>query len=340
MIAVPCKTDGLTEKKLLIYENIISIDNSSIPFSKIKSVHLKTENGFFLKLKLEDPTQSIILEFITLHLRDMIKNIILDRIKIAENISKNFLEKNIEYKKRVKNIKGIIKNSDLILKNIDKHEDLYLQKEMNFSPEMFYSSMNQSLINVFIKMNCSIEQFYNLLTNSYFFNIKNQKNSVDRLLAEELRGNKRDIGLTYATRVNSFSFMNLVDTEECQLDIKINKPKDIEFKPEYSLSTEMNKPLEKEEGILKYVDFEMDELSAEIKVKTQENVVVIPFEQSDFEAARDLCKIAYENKTVELKDEILGFSENLRNMIEGKYGKEALKYVERLIPSFYLSNNF
>ncbi|ELA41952.1 uncharacterized protein VICG_00969 [Vittaforma corneae ATCC 50505] len=195
MLSIDCYTEKIDSKmentvnkehtKLLIYEDRLAILNKIVLFTSVKSVHVKNEGGCFLKLKIDGPLPSIVLEFGTVHIRDMVKNIILDRVKTTENIAKKAVESNIDCKKILKNIQEIVKNPESLVKYTDKYVSLYFQKEMSFSPEAFFSSMNQPLMDVFIKMNCSIEQFYNLLTNSYFFDIKNQKNSLDRLVIRE-----------------------------------------------------------------------------------------------------------------------------------------------------------
>lgn len=356
MLSIDCcmdrtggKEDNTRSKehvKLRIYESELSILDKTISFTSIKSVHVKNEGGYYLKVKTGDPTPSIVLEFGTVHIRDMAKNIILDRVRMAEDIAKKIVESNIDYRRILKNIKGVIKSPESLVKHIDRHESLYFQKEMSFSPESFFSSMSQPLMDVFIKMNCSIEQFYNLLTNSYFFDIKNQKNSLDRLLSESLRAESSHsyagstaVGLDYPTRINSYSLLNLVETVDCPSAIKHSKSKQIEFEPECSL---LSTPVATGRCINTGghdVIFETGELSAELPVLDQHGTPFVTFDESDFEAARDLCKLVHASDNKDLIGEAIKFSETLKNLVEGKYGKEALGYVERLLPVFYCRLN-
>ncbi|ELA41951.1 uncharacterized protein VICG_00968, partial [Vittaforma corneae ATCC 50505] len=127
-----------------------------------------------------------------------------------------------------------------------------------------------------------------------------------------------------------------VETVDCPFEIKHSKSKQIEFEPEYSLlstSNTANNHVHSENA--SGVCFDMGKLRAELPVLDQHDAVSISFDQSDFEAARSLCKLVYVSDNKELIKEAVRFSEMLRNLVEGKYGKEALKYIERLVPTFY-----
>lgn len=338
MLTVNCQIDK-KPIKLNIHEIALTVAEKTIPFISIKSMHIKNEEGYFLKLKLDGSVPGLVFEFSTIHLRDMTKNLLLDRIKVAENLTRNLLERNLDYKKAIKNTKGILSGVDAFVHSVDKHESLFFQKEIDTRPEAFFSMISQPLLDVFISMNCSIEQFYNLYASSYFYSIKNQKNSLDRLLAERLRQQDtiQTVQMDYATRINSHSLLSLAEATEWPPEIRSPKRKLVGFEPGCPFENLCDEEVQLEKG--KTVQFEPRELTAEISVKDQESSETIPFESADFEAARELCRLVYASRGKgDLPDEVIKFSETLLSLVEGKYGKEAIKYVERLIPSFYYAS--
>ncbi|KAI5179873.1 hypothetical protein PAEPH01_2714, partial [Pancytospora epiphaga] len=67
---------------------------------------------------------------------------------------------------------------------------------------------------------------------------------------------------------------------------------------------------------------------------------VFQYDPKDFELARDICKIAYQQKhDASILNEAMEFSTTFKEMILGQYGEESMNYVERLIPSFYISSD-
>lgn len=352
MLSLNCKNT-----KLEIYENRFTAFERNIYFSEIISLHTKNDDSsslFLLKIKLDD---SIILEFESMYLRDLIKNIILDRMKILNELKDKVLECNPDFKKAFRSVKGILDEESFIkMYTKGTYNTMILnlfswsRKTEEITTENFFRIFNQTLLDVFINMNCTIEQFYNLLTTSYFYDIKNPKNSLDRLLNENIREKSyktvnekkkypnipinSECNLNYATRINSYSLLNLSNSVESNIEMKPRISKTVEFTPEYPYlnepsTVENNLQIQKcQKGCML---FGMKELKAQLFVKNQNETCSISFDKSDFEAAKEICKLAFLNQN----EEMFKFSDRFVQLIEGKYGKEALKYVERLIPNFY-----
>lgn len=322
MFSIECTIDNL-EAKIEIHEEkliIKSKNDKPIFFNDVKSVNVKNLEKFLLKIKIDDA--SFIFEFENMHLRDLVKGIILDRIQLAESIPKTFISSNVDYNRAFRNVKTVVGESQFI-KTVDIHPSLYFQKSIQeITLENFYRSLNQPLVDVFITMNCTISQFFNLLVSSYFYDAKNQKNAFDRLLLLRLR----DFGssMDYASRINSYSLLNMAESSEYFPEQKTVQSKPIDFEPIYPFH-----PSKKEYS--NSYDFKVKELIADFAVEIQNEEPQFIFDQSDFETAKELCKLMF----ISYDEKIAKFSDDFTNLIVGKYGKEAFNYVSRLIPTFY-----
>lgn len=328
MIHLNCIADN-HEARLFVYDDRLEIKNETnqiIHYTSIKSLHVKNEEKYLLKIKSEN--FGIILEFQTMHIRDFVKTIILSAMSTVEAINKNVISANSEFKNLLTGLKGTLNNSQ-VLKSIDKHESLYLQKNNHPGPADAPMALNQSLVDVFIEMNCSIEQFYNLLLSSYFYDIKNQKNSIDRLLSDRSRNFSSKID--YATRINTYSILNCSNIDNSILKEKQNRQKPVEFHPYFH--QDKTDILESTEGA--YVLCSKP-LTAVVELEDEADASHFEFDPADFVVARDMCKIVYNNTDKEIIEEATKFSASFLNLIEGKYGKQALKYVGALVPTFYI----
>lgn len=322
MISICCGLDGQNVKIEIHEERLVIIANTTkiINFCQVKAVSVKNIEKFLLKVKLDD--SFAIFEFENLHLRDLIKSIFLDKIKTAENIIKNSISSNIEYSKSFKHMKSVI-NDKQFASSVNMHDSVYFQKSVHeITPENFFKILNQPLVDVFITMNCTITQFFNLLISSYFYDIKNQKNGFDRLISLRLR--EFGSGMDYATRINSHSLLNMAESSEIQLEHKVVKSKTVEFEPLYPFES-------KNKEYSNSYKFEFKDLVADLEIEVQKEDLAFVFDPSDFETARDLCKLTFRAPN----EESMKFSEDFTNILAGKYGKDGLKYGSRLIPSFY-----
>lgn len=331
MLEIPALIQG-NPVKLQLHDSSIKIldakTTSEYSLSQIQSIQVKNTEIYLLKLKMDD--LSIILEFENMNVRDLAKSLLLNIITPSEELQKKLLDIQIDKKILFGNIKTIISGSQ-IFKTLKSDLNLY-QKTIN---EDIYSSnilnaMTQPLIDIFISMNYTINQFFNLLTSSYFYDIKNTKNAIDRMLFERIRQFNGDID--YATRINSYSFMCSSNIDQKGFEIKEPKKKPVDFSPIY--------PFETKEEIINDSGYEIKfkELVCEFEPKIEKNKILMEFDQKDFEIARDLCKIAYSTDDLEIQKEIVEFTKNFREMIIGKYGTDAISYIERLMPDRYIKN--
>lgn len=340
MKGIPAKLENrdifieIMEKMLRIKEGNVIKDYS---FTSIKSLHVKNAESFLLKLKLED--SSLVFEFPSLHIRDLAKSLLVNAIAPLENIQKAILDSNIDTKLMHSNLKSILNNTQFF-KYTKSNADLYLQKSSSdiYSPN-FLNIFTQPMIDIFISMNCSLNQFYNLVISSYFYDIKNSKNSIDRLLSERVREvgsepteSTRSMApdVDYATRINSYGLMSLSMVENQTCEVKEHKNKSIEFEPIYPFESKQE---QEENG---NYEFKLEELECNFDVSAEKEEAILEIDSKDFELARDFCKLAYQNDDEELSKEAVTFSSNFKEMVEGKYGMDALKYIERLLPTFYL----
>lgn len=322
MISIGCSSEGQTVKVEIHEEKFVvkGKTNQIVLFSDIKSVNFKNTDQFLLKIKFDE--FSIVLEFDNLHLRDLIKGIILDKIQTVENIQARTISSNLDYSKSYRNVKNVISDAQFI-KAVEKHTSLYFQRSIqNITSENFFKSLNQPLVDIFITMNCTITQFFNLLVSSYFYDIKNQKNAFDRLLLLRLRD--FGSGMDYASRINSHSLLNMVEDSNSEAEYKVATSKPMDFEPLYPFKPENTE-------YSNNFQFELKSLTADFDIEIQKEDPVFVFDPSDFETAKDLCRLMFSSPD----ENLMKFSEDFTNLLIGKYGKDSLKYAHRLIPSFY-----
>lgn len=318
---------GITDEEVIIEYNSTT---HVFSFLKISSLHVKNSEKFLLKIKSNDSV--IIVEFDSMHVRDLAKSILIAKQITEDQINKHAISSIDGYKNIFQNLKDVI-NTSHYLKSLNKHESLFLQKGNGPELENSPFKLNQTLLDIFVSMNCSLDQFFNQLSSSYFYDIKNPKNIIDRLLADKIRS--FNTKMDYATRINTFSYLNNLKIDQEDVKRKETKSKSVEFRPIY-YQEEHDQQL----PYNTYLNYELKEASliAEIVVKNEKETQFIDFEPNDFKVARDLCKLAYESTDFVTVEEIKKFSINFENIIEGKYGKGALSLTERIIPTFYANN--
>lgn len=336
MIFFDCKLHG-KDSKICIYEEKTAIeskdDKTEFMFIHIKSLLVKNGDSYLLKIKSEDT--SVICEFKSMHVRDLVKSVILSSINTVENMKKSAITCNLDYCDILKNLKNIIGASQFC-KTVNMHESLFFQRNTDFTSENLPMALSQPIIDVFVSMNCSFEQFINQLKDSYFYSIKNKKNSVDRLISDRIR--HFDTELDYATRINTYSLLNSSTVQYENTEVRANKGKEVEFNPIY---------IETNENDVSYSDnyvFTVNKPILNLNVLDEKEGIYFEFDPSDFEAARDMCKLIYINQTQnprkdDLNDEAIKFTESFKNIIEGKYGKDALEYITTLLPTYYFADN-
>lgn len=346
MLRIPATVSG-RDASLVFRDSLLTVSDTATaastdhPFTSIKSVHTKNSSDTFLmKLKLDN--SSLILEFFSSHVRDLVKAILHHRAISAESLQKNLLDRNIEAKKFNQNIQSLShfhgkeRLTDSILRNTSLivGTDLYTQTEYSdLLSSDFVPSLTQPLVDLFLSMHYSLNQFYNLFVSSYFYDPKNSKSPIDRLLSERIRGFASDVD--YASRINSYGFMALSDLTVPPMVIKEPKSKPLDdmepacpLLPDDTHERTLSKPTAQYRLIMRSLTctFEPGIIPERIRFR---------FESKDFELARDLCRLAY-LKEPEILREAPTFTAEFREMLRGHYGEDSLRYVERLCPTFYM----
>lgn len=327
MLTFDCRVDGSSSRLEVLEDRIlVKREQGTVEcmYADIRSLHVKNGESFLLKIKLE--SSSLILEFASMHVRDLVKSMVLSTIRSLESMDKSIISSNIEYRNLFGSLRNILTSSQFF-KSMSRHDALFFQNGRDMALDNLPNALNQALVDVFVSMNCSAEQFFNLLMSSYFYDIRNPRNSIDRLLADKLRG--FNPGMDYATRINTFSLLSMA-TAGCEsIGTRKTKSKQVEFEPLYFFE-----PTESQ--YTNEYKFQVSGLSANLTPVDEEEVQACDFNGADFETARGLCKVVYKSQDSQIVEEARRFTESFRNMVEGKYGEDALKYVERILPTFYI----
>lgn len=306
-----------------------------IPLIEIRSLHVKNNEGFFLKLKLSEET--IVLRFKTLHSRDIIKSIILSFMKTDQDIAKKILESDPAMRVLFNNIKQWISPSKFWSINRDKMKQMVAivrqqpSKEMEIDEKSFISSLDPVLLNIFEQMNCSMNQFYNLLRQSYFCNPKNEKNSLDRMVSSAVRSH--EVKQDFASRINTHSILALKPIEDVKIDPSTKEGKKVEFLPIYPFEEE------KAERPRRRFMFEKKPLRCEVELEITPMVEKKIFEKKDLSWIRDLSKVVYKSmkeKDGEFLKEVDGITKRFLDGMEKKYGKGCGAYLRRILPTYFI----
>lgn len=354
MLTIPARFDG-RDIQLQILENRLCVADASTArtydFTAIKSLHVKNADTFLLKLRLDDT--ALVFEFPSLNTRDLAKAILLNSIVPAENIQKAVLESNLEAKRLQNSIKAIVANSGkedrlnagkILASHLPEDSSLYTQRGCaDIYSSNFIAALTQPLVDTFLAMNCSVNQFYNLIRSTYFYDIKNPKNSVDRLIGKNIRkwkaagadeepGGEPPLGkeMDFALRINSYSLMALEEAGSGPGERRDAKRRPVEFEPVYPFERHAAAPAAASGYRLKVAP-----LHCGFPVSVRREQPVFSFNSKDFELARDLCRMVHA-KDPALAAEALSFAAGFKEMIKGRYGDEAMEYVEWLVPTFYM----
>jgi len=163
------------------------------------------------------------------------------------------------------------------------------------------------------------------------------------------------IAMDYATRINTKSFLYLKNVnldEIIRMDgaarnykdpstsnnrdaATATKPNSLEHAYHSHPSESESAVLEKKEKVVAV----RQPLETLFALEPPLKIEQFTFEEQDLECARNLCKLAL-NCAIEptvLKEKIERFSAEFKRNIETRYGRESLKFVERLDPLYYLS---
>ncbi|KRH93244.1 hypothetical protein M153_12380001948 [Pseudoloma neurophilia] len=217
--------------------------------------------------------------------------------------------------------------------------------EITSKHQMFELLINSPLLQtVYSFLQSTHQQFFNLLTLSYFFNQKNTKNVIDRRI-EEILGVEMD----FASRLN----IKMGEVEDVQVKEKVHNEKEIPFVPVYPFEEDENIEIE----ILK--DFKMpkiDQLKVQLdpleivdvdeENEEQKEIEQRPneiFPQSDDSVKKPsvsnfrdnllrISKLVWQNRdNLDKREELKRLCERVESEIQDK------ELYKRILPSFFLS---
>lgn len=306
-----------------------------IPLAEIRSLHVKSSDGFFLKLKLAE--DAVVLGFDTHHSRDITKSIILSFMKTEQDVTKRILESDPGTRAVFNSLKQHVSPSRFWSINKDRVKQMLPivrqqpSREVDVDEDAFVSSLDPVLLKIFGQMNCSVNQFYNLLKQSYFHDIKNPRNSLDRMISSAIRGHeaKQD----FASRINSHSMLALRPVEDAEIRPSTKEGKKVEFFPIYPFSEEAPDRPKRE------FRFERRPLKCDVSLETVPMVEKKAFEKKDLVWIRDLSRIVY--KAMKEGDrEFLGEAAEITRKfvetVEKKYGGGSAAYLRRILPTYFI----
>lgn len=325
----------INNSKLLIKKEDSTIEKE-IQLSEICSLHVKNNERYFLKLKLLQG-EFIILSFETCYTRDIIKSMLLSFIKTDQDVLKKILETDLTTKTMFNNLKQHISSSKFWMINKDKVKQMSSivrqkpPKDINVDGD-FMSTLTPTLLKVFEQMNCSVKQFYNLLTQSYFWSIKNQKNSLDRMISSAIRD--YNIEQDFATRINSHSILALKPIENANIQENKQVEKKVEFFPIYPFEEDTVKRMQRD------FEFERTELKCDIELEEEPVVDKTIFDKKDLIWIRDLSRIVYKAKKDEddeFVNEVTEITKKYLEKMSKKYGEEKMCCLAKIIPTYFIS---
>lgn len=334
MLKIPVK-HGNRNTQLIILNRKFYIEDSKVTYQEfinIRSLHVKNTNVFLIKIRL-DPADPIIIEFENMNLRDLTKAILYSKITSPEDLQKAVLEKSDEaqniFETVNKSSSGDFIRSKLWNQIYAFNRGICVQQQFNdiYSP-IFVSAITQPIIELFISLNCPINQFYNLFVNSYFYDIKNEKTSLDRLITERLRGFSSDIN--YASRINSYGILTAGELGNAAGESKKTNKKVVNYEPNL-LFNENNKQKVREGDSC---EIKINKLTCDFAPKIIPAKILFNCDIKELKTARDMCRLVQMNDTAFVED-ALKFSDELKQLIEKEYGEDGLVYLERLFPRFY-----
>lgn len=237
----------------------IEADGVSIKYRNIKSLHTKNEGAYLLTIA---ELSTRVLKFKSVHMRDLIKNIILK------------------------------------CKSADMEElGIFIQFPI--------------LIKVFEELDVSQTQFLNYYRSSFFYSIKNEKNSIDRLLG-------KNVGFlcdNFASRINIASTLYIQSQRDIDVAPKPFSERIVDFEPIYLKTTCVEG---KQINDFDFKDFCCD-ISCDVTLLVEEPKSRPDFSREDLEALRDMRRSGNVNA------EIVG-------AIKAKYSPKELAILKRVMP--------
>ncbi|TBT98401.1 hypothetical protein CWI39_2447p0010 [Hamiltosporidium magnivora] len=307
---------------------IFEPQNIKISFTSIKSLHTKDSTDFYC-LKISSDV-SYTLKFTNLHIRDFFKNLIMMNVINEKKIKSDILKSGCkgEYE-----IVSKYFGEDTYWQMRGKMVNEYLQNyksENNVGSVVSMLADNEILYSCYVKMNVTLNQFNNIYKQSYFFDVRNDKNSVDRIISEILAQNE----MNFSSRLNSKSVMEIGDVHELVVEEKNLEEKIVDFEPIYPFndeSTSIENQISNEFSFPKTVN-----LKCNLNLKIDEDKPKVSLDSKEHKELIEMCRVAFfwgENQ--EIRSKIIEISDEFIKRVKEKYGTE--KYFVSLIPKNYLN---
>ncbi|ELA46600.1 hypothetical protein VCUG_01930 [Vavraia culicis subsp. floridensis] len=327
VLGIPCyvlestRYIQISHKSLLIFEKEGSLIDS-ISLESIKSLHVKNEDKFFLRITYRNNLE-LVLKFDSYLNRDITKSLII------------FVEKEIKERKRID-----VGDTDLYNELTSKYhfdEKLYSsltgeirgQQIKNFSLYEIESKndllkcfiQQPYLLHIYVEMQVTLKQFFNLLKGSYFFDDRNEKNAVDRRI-QGMFG----VELNFASRVNQHNRNEVEDVEE--ISSKPLVEKEIAFSPIYPY----------EENIIEeareFIEPVLNGIKVDLKADNEPINDTCEYTKGNM---INICSFIYENRnSVNKSEEIRKLAKEVEEEMLKNVGEHEKKIFGRVVPSFFL----
>lgn len=300
----------------------------------IRSLHVKSSEGYLLRLKLLE--DSVVFEFESHHSRDVTKSILLSFMKSEQEILKRILDSDPTTRAVFNNLKQHMDASRFWEINRDKIRQLSSlvrqqpSREIDMEDKDFVSMLTPTLLKIFGQMNCSLTQFYNLMSQSYFCNIKNQKNSLDRMISTVVRDH--EARQDFATRINSYSILALKPIESVEPQTSTKTGKRIEFLPVYPFEEAMT------ERLRRVYRFEQRPLVCSLELEIEPMVDRTVFDKKDLGWIRDLSRVVFKAAREGNKEFLEEAREVTRDFLEKMRKKHGSKVesLKRILPTYFI----
>lgn len=304
--------------KILTAENILA---DEIYFESITSLHVKNEDRFFLRLAF-GPGSEAVLKFDSYLSRDILKSLVIfaereikERPKIDTGSADVLDELLTRYRFSTRTLDALSREvrarqlRNFRLSDVKGKNDL-LECFMKM-PYLLY---------IYVEMQVTTKQFFNLLRGSYFFDGHSDKNVIDRRIQEML-----GMELNFASRINRQNSDEVRDVG--QISAKPLVEKEIAFQPVYPFE----ESAVEEAGVFR--EPALEELEVDIRAVNEPAC-----EESEYFKGNvvKICAFIYENRnSTEKIGEIRKLAEAVEEEMLRNVGESERKYFERVLPTFF-----
>ncbi|ORD93745.1 hypothetical protein ECANGB1_1608 [Enterospora canceri] len=304
-VSVQCKLQN-TVTLLRISDESIVVNNSSIEYSTILSVHSKST-----LLKIKQNSSEIILEFTSTNTADLVKLIINSKISQIIRVTQN------EYPI----ITGTYINRELIPEN-SRCKIAYRNTESDKDAFITRIVSNQFVFSTLVALDKTCNQVYNIFNTSNWINSKNTSNEFDRIIDTEI---KAQFQLNNTSRINRIGFTE-VGGVRSEATLKTGSRR-VAYKLDGDAFYSSNQP-----SLEQTSHFSPFTISIPVEPETVICCGRSPqFDKTDFQAAAEFTKLVHNSDHTDILQAANQFETDLIKMITGKYGSDAMEYVSGIV---------